>query len=109
VTVTATTTTLSPGQSTQLVASAATAGGQAASAAPFTWLSEAPAVATVDAAGRVTAVSAGTAVIAATAGTVRGTVTITVQPAPAGPVASLSSIVDSVRLAFNMPPWGPRS
>jgi CubicO group peptidase (beta-lactamase class C family) len=56
-------------------------------------------VATVDAAGRVTAVSAGTAVIAATTGTVRGTVTITVAQ-------SLSSIVDSVRLAWNMPAMG---
>jgi CubicO group peptidase (beta-lactamase class C family) len=69
------------------VASASTAGGQAASAAAFTWLSEAPAVATVDAAGRVTAVSPGTAVIAATAGAVRGTVTITVRVVP---VASLT-------------------
>lgn len=106
VTVTAVTTTFVPGQSTQLVASAATAGGEAVSAAAFTWRSEAPAVAAVDAAGRVTALSAGTAVIAATAGTVRGTVTITVQPAPAGGVASLSSIVDSVRLVFDMPAMG---
>jgi CubicO group peptidase (beta-lactamase class C family) len=106
VTVSAFTTTFVPGQSTQLVASAATAGGQAVSAAGLTWLSEAPAVAAVDAAGRVTAVSAGTAVVAATAGTVRGTATITVQAAPAGPVASLSSIVDSVRLAWNMPAMG---
>ena len=106
VTVTATTTTLSPGQSTQLVPSAATADGQAVSAAAFTWLSEAPAVATVDAAGRVTAVSAGTAVIAATAGTARGTVTITIQAGPAGPVANLTKIVDSVRLAWKLPAMG---
>jgi len=106
VTVTALTTTFVPGQSTQLAASATTADGQAVSAAAFTWLSEAPAVAAVDAAGRVTAVSAGTTVIAARAGTVRGTVTITVQAAPAGGVTSLSSIVDSVRLARNMPAMG---
>ena len=106
VTVTAVTTTFVPGQSTQLAASAATAGGEAVSAAPVTWLSEAPAVAAVNAAGRVTAVSAGTAVIVAKAGTVRGTVTITVQEAPAGTVASLSSIVDSVRIALNMPAMG---
>jgi CubicO group peptidase (beta-lactamase class C family) len=106
VTLTAAATMLAPGQSTQLVASAATADGQAVSAAAFSWLSEAPAVATVDASGRVTAVSTGTAVIAATAGTVRGAVTITVQPAPAGHVASLSSIVDSVRLAWKMPAMG---
>jgi CubicO group peptidase (beta-lactamase class C family) len=106
VTVTAATTTLVPGQSTQLVGSATTAGGQAVSPAPVTWLSDAPTVATVDAAGRVTAVSAGSAVIAATAGTVRGAVTITVQAAPAGSVASLSSIVDSVRLAWKMPAMG---
>jgi CubicO group peptidase (beta-lactamase class C family) len=106
VTVTAATTTLVPGQATQLVASAATAGGQAAHVATYTWLSEAPAVATVNASGRVTAMSAGTAVIVATAGTVRSTVTITVQAAPVGPVASLSSIVDSVRLAYKMPAMG---
>ena len=106
VTVSAVTTTFVPGQSTQLVASAATAGGQAVSAPALTWLSEAPAVAAVDTAGRVTALSAGTAVIRATAGTARGTVTITVQAAPVGPVASLSSIVDSVRLVFNMPAMG---
>ncbi len=106
VTVTAVSTKFVPGQSTQLAASAATAGGQAVSSAALTWLSEAPAVAAVDAAGRVTAVSAGTAVIAAAAGTVRGTVTITVQAAPAGSVASLSSIVDSVRLAWKVPAMG---
>ncbi|HEX8359454.1 MAG TPA: serine hydrolase domain-containing protein [Longimicrobium sp.] len=104
--VTAVTTTFVPGQSTQLVASAAAAGGEAVSGAALTWLSEAPDVAAVDAAGRVTAVSAGTAVVAATAGTVRGTVTITVQEAPVGGVASLSSIVDSVRLALDMPAMG---
>jgi len=106
VTVTAVTTTFVPGQSTQLSTSAATAAGQPVSGAALTWLSEAPAVAMVDASGRVTAVSPGTAVIAATAGTVRGAVTITVQPAPAGGVASLSSIVDSVRIAFDMPAMG---
>jgi CubicO group peptidase (beta-lactamase class C family) len=106
VTVTASTTTLVPGQATQLVASAATAGGQAEHVATYTWFSEAPAVATVNASGRVTAMSAGTAVIVATAGTVRGTVTISVQAAPVGPVASLSSIVDSVRLAYKMPAMG---
>jgi CubicO group peptidase (beta-lactamase class C family) len=106
VTVAAATTTLSPGQSTQLAASAATADGQAASAAAVTWLSEAPGVATVDAAGRVTAVSAGTAVIAATAGAVRGTVTITVRAGPAAPVTDLTRIVDSVRLAWKVPAMG---
>jgi len=106
VTVIATTTTLVPGQSTQLGSSASAAGGQAVSVASYAWLSEAPAIATVDVAGRVTALSAGTAVIAATAGTVRGTITITVQPAPVEPVVSLSSIVDSVRLAWKVPAMG---
>ena len=103
VTVTAGATALAPGEATQLAASASTAGGQAVSGAQFTWLSEAPAVATVDAAGRVTAVSAGTAAIAATAGTVRGAVTITVRPASTDP---LSVIVDSMRVAWNMPAMG---
>jgi CubicO group peptidase (beta-lactamase class C family) len=93
---------LTPGQSTQLVASASTAGGQVVSDAQFTWLSETPAVATVDGAGKVTAVSAGTAAVKATAGDVHGTTTITVQ-APPDP---LTAIVESVRSAFNMPAMG---
>jgi CubicO group peptidase (beta-lactamase class C family) len=96
-------TSLVPGESTQLVASASTASGKVMSGAQFTWLSDAPAVATVDAAGRVTAVSPGTAAIGATAGTVRGAVTITVRPASTDP---LTSIVDSIRLAWNMPAMG---
>ena len=101
--VTASTTSLVPGESTQLVASASTAEGQPASGAQFTWLSDAPAIATVDAAGRVTAVSPGTAAIAATAGTVSGAVTITVRPVSAHP---LTAIVDSIRVAWNMPAMG---
>jgi CubicO group peptidase (beta-lactamase class C family) len=99
VTVSAATTSLVAGDVTELTASATTAGGQAVNDAQFTWLSDAPTIAAVDASGRVTAVSAGTAVIAATAGTVRGEVTITVTQ-------SLSQIVDSVRLAWNMPAMG---
>ncbi|MES2521442.1 MAG: serine hydrolase [Gemmatimonadota bacterium] len=106
VTVTATTSTLTVGQSAPLVASAVTAGGQAVSAAPFTWQSEAPAVATVDATGKVTAEGSGTAVIAATSGTVRGTTTVVVQPGPAAPVANLNKIIDSVRLAWKLPAMG---
>ncbi|MDF1504638.1 serine hydrolase [Roseisolibacter sp. H3M3-2] len=103
VAVTASTPVLSPGQSTQLAASAARADGQGAAVATFAWLSETPAVATVDATGRVTAVSPGTAVIAATAGAVRGSTTITVRPGPAAPLADLTRIVDSVRLAWKLP------
>lgn len=88
VTVTAAATSLAPGEFTQLVASAATASGQAVSGARFTWLSDAPAVATVDASGRVAAVGPGTAAISATAGTVRGAVTLTVK----SPVAARASL-----------------
>jgi hypothetical protein len=88
VTVTAGTSSLAPGEFTQLVASAATAAGQAVSGAQFSWLSDAPAVATVDASGRVTGVSPGTAAISATAGTVRGAVTLTVK-APVPQTASV--------------------
>ena len=105
VTVTAGTSTLTVGQSTQLVASAATAGGEAVSTATVTWQSQAPAVATVDATGKVTAEGPGTAVIAARAGTVQGTATVIVQPGPVG-VANLTKIVDSVRLAWKLPAMG---
>jgi hypothetical protein len=80
--ITAPATSLVLGESTYLVAGALTAGGQVVSGTQFTWLSESPAVAAVDATGRVTTVSPGTAVIAATAGAVRGTVTLTVKPVP---------------------------
>jgi hypothetical protein len=88
VTITAGATSLTTGESTQLVASAMTAGGQVVSGAQFVWLSEAQSVATVDAEGRVTAVNPGTASISATAGTVRGAVTITVK-APIPQTASV--------------------
>lgn len=91
VTVTADTSVLAPGESTQLVATASRADGQVVSDAAFTWLSEAPAVATVSATGQVTALGAGTAVLTATTGTVSGTVTITVRV----PVASVTLSTDS--------------
>ena len=86
VTVTADTSVLAPGESTQLVATASRADGQVVSDAAFTWLSEAPGVATVSATGQVTALGAGIAVLAATSGSVTGTVTITVRV----PVASVT-------------------
>ena len=88
VTVTAGATSLAPGEATQLSATATTAAGQVVSGAQFAWLSDASNVATVDATGRVTAVSPGTAAISATAGTVRGTATLTVK-APVLPSASV--------------------
>ena len=106
VTVTASTPMLTVGQSTALVAAAATTAGEAVSAATFTWQSETPAVATVDATGKVTAEGPGTAVVTATAGTVRGTTTIIVQPGPAAPLANLNKIIDSVRLAWKLPAMG---
>ena len=91
VTVTADASELAPGESTQLVATASSADGEVVSDAAFTWESEAPAVATVDATGQVTALGSGTAVLAATSGAVRGTVTITVRV----PVASVTLSTDS--------------
>ena len=91
VTVAADTTVLAPGESTQLVATASDADGEVVSGAAFTWESEAPAVATVNAAGQVTALGAGSALLAATSDGVRGTVTITVRV----PVASVSLTPDS--------------
>lgn len=83
VAVTAGATSLNVGETTQLTASASTSAGLPVSGTTFTWLSESPSVASVDGTGKVTAVSPGTAVIAANAGTVRGTVSLTVKtPAP---------------------------
>ena len=52
--------------------------------ATFTWSSSDAGVATVDAAGKVTGIVAGTATITATTGSTSGTATITVSARPAG-------------------------
>jgi hypothetical protein len=70
------------GASLQLAASVQDQNGNALSGVTLVWSSSAPAVATVDQTGRVTALSAGPAVIRASAGSVFGDATVTVSPAP---------------------------
>ena len=79
VTVTGTTTTLTVGQTTTVTAAAFNAAGtQVVTAGAAAWSSSAAAVATVDQAGKVTAVSAGSATITADVGGVKGTLIFTV-------------------------------
>lgn len=85
VTVTGSATTLMVGQSATLQAAAfSSSGAQLANPGTATWTSDAASVATVDQLGKVTAVRAGVATIAATIANVQGTAAITVNaPAPA--------------------------
>lgn len=91
---------VTPSSATLMVGAAVTLTGQpvASSGAPLpatvTWSSSAPAVATVDATGRVTAVGSGSATITASAGAGSGTAIITVL----APVASLTISPDSLLL-----------
>lgn len=85
VTVTPSTITLAPGGTSPLTASALTVSGAVVPGATLTWSSSAPQVAAVSATGVVSAVSVGTAVITAAAGSVTGTSTVTVRTtAPTG-------------------------
>ena len=74
------------GQTAQLSAVALDAQGAAMSGRTFTWTSSAPSVATVNAAGLVTAVAAGSATISATADGVPGTATFSVTAVTAASV-----------------------
>jgi uncharacterized protein YjdB len=75
------------GQTVQLSATVKDAAGQIMSGQSVSWSSSAASVASVSAAGQVTANALGTAVISATSGTKSGTATITVAPEP---IASIS-------------------
>ena len=81
VTVTGTTTTLTVGQTTTVTAAAfSAAGSQVAVGSAPSWSTSAAAVAAVDQAGKVTAVSAGSATITADVAGVKGTLIFTVTP-----------------------------
>jgi uncharacterized protein YjdB len=80
------------GQSIALVATARDGTGSALIGRTFTWASANSAIAAVNDAGQVTAVSAGTTTIIATAGDVSGTVMISIAPA----LSSLSLVVGQV-------------
>ena len=80
VTISGGTTTLDPGQSTQLTAVVADASGAPVShSGALLWSSNATTVATVDQSGKVTAVAGGNAVISAEVSKVKGTITIKVN------------------------------
>lgn len=85
VTVTPATATRDPGQTVQLTATALDRKGNVVGGVSFTWSSNASGVATVSSSGLVTAVSAGSATIAATGGGKTGTATVTVNAAPPPP------------------------
>ncbi len=74
--------TIAPGQSVQLNALAITVFGRPDPTEPISWSSSDPSVATVTAAGQVTAIARGFAVISASAGNRTGRATVTVGPKP---------------------------
>ena len=93
------------GATVQLTADVRDQNGQVMSGASVTWSSSATAVATVSSTGLVTAASDGTATITATAGSVAGTVTVTVVQEVGAVVVSpaVDTLVtgDTLRLAAN--------
>jgi len=93
--VTPATVTLKVGETATLTAKALDAQGNEIAGKTFTWESSAPAVATVDASGKVTAVAKGTASITATADGVKSApVTVTVEEvAPPPPAAGAALTV----------------
>ena len=91
------------GATTQLAAEAFDANGHAVAEAAFSWASSDDAVATVDAAGVVTAVGNGTAMITASAGSASGSVAVTVAQSAGSvavsPAANLKAVGATVQLA----------
>ena len=75
------------GQTAQLSATATDAQGGAMTGRTFTWVSSAPAIATVNAAGLVTAIAPGTATISVTADGVTGQSAFTVTAVTAASIA----------------------
>ena len=86
---------LTVGKTGQLTATARDAAGNALSGRAITWVSAAPAVATVDGTGLVTAAAVGAATITATSETKSGTAQVTVSPVP---VASVTVTPDHLGL-----------
>jgi len=88
--------TLVEGATAPLSATVKDAGGKVLTGRTITWSSDAPATATVSAAGVVTAVKAGSATITATSGSASGTASITVTPVPAASVTITPSTLSVV-------------
>ena len=76
-------------QSTSAVATVRDASGHVLTGRTITWTSSAPEVATVTSTGMVTGVSAGSVTIIATSDGKTGVATLTVNPPPAAPVATV--------------------
>jgi uncharacterized protein YjdB len=90
VTVSPSTGEITVGGTLQLTATPRDAAGNPLTGRTITWQSSAPAVATVDGSGRVTAVAPGTATISATAEGKTGTAAVRVSAPPPAPVASVT-------------------
>jgi plastocyanin len=84
VSVSAAFTTVQAGQPVQLTATATDASGSVVQNASLTWSSSAPAVATVNGTGLVSTLTGGQVTITASAGTVEGSLGLTVTPGPSG-------------------------
>jgi uncharacterized protein YjdB len=99
---------LTTGQTFTLTARALDANGNVVTGAPIGWTSSAPAVATVGAAtGIVTAVSAGSATITATSGTIAATTTVAVVGSPSNngsgtDTLGIGSSVANIAIANNI-------
>lgn len=91
VTITSSATTIAPGATVQLNATAKTAAGATVGGLTPTWSSSNQAVATVNTSGLVTAVANGVATITATMGGVSGTRVITVQTVTPVPAATVDA------------------
>jgi hypothetical protein len=78
--VTGSTVPLVVGQSETFAAEARDARERVVTGVPFTWSSSAEGVATVSSSGRVTAIALGEAIISASSGTLRGDVTVRIEP-----------------------------
>ena len=97
VTVSAASTSLTPGQTTQATATARDSAGNVLAGQAITWTTSNPAAATVSASGLVSAGAAGSTTIVATAGGKTGTVVINVAtPATATVAVAVSSTTISV-------------
>ena len=101
------------GQSAQLAATPRDRNGHPLSGRPVAWATSDSAVATVDGAGRVTGVTAGSATITATSEGVSGTAAVTVTPRPppsgscldqTGPSLTLSGLQTSAFSNRNLAP-----
>ena len=88
ITVTLNSTTLNAGQQTAAVAVTRNTVG-AIVTAPISWTSSDPSIATVSVGGLVTAVTGGTTTIVGASGGVTGAASLTINAAPAAPVASI--------------------